>query len=148
MVTESFLKRWGHHTLMASLILVILIVQLYLAGSFQEAVARRCSVKKVFLDISQNSQESTCARVSFLIKLQPSTLLKMRLWHRCFPVNFVKFLSTFSYRTPPVAASAFQQNCPHGKTYQKVFNYKIQTWNQNFLLYIDVLFVSFIYRCN
>ena len=30
---------------------------------------QRCSVKKVFLEISQNSQESTCARVSFLIKL-------------------------------------------------------------------------------
>ena len=26
--------------------------------------------KKVFLEISQNSQENTCARVSFLIKLQ------------------------------------------------------------------------------
>ena len=35
-----------------------------------EAVAQRCSVKKVFLEISQNSQENTCARVSFLIKLQ------------------------------------------------------------------------------
>ena len=31
---------------------------------------RRCSVKKVFLEISQNSQEKTCARVSFLRKLQ------------------------------------------------------------------------------
>ena len=27
-------------------------------------------MKKVFLEISQNSQENTCARVSFLIKLQ------------------------------------------------------------------------------
>ena len=35
-----------------------------------EAVAQRCSVKKVFLEISQNSQENTCARDSFLIKLQ------------------------------------------------------------------------------
>ena len=35
---------------------------------------RRCSVKKVFLEISQNSQENTCARVSFLIKLQASGL--------------------------------------------------------------------------
>ena len=35
-----------------------------------EAVARKCSVKKVFLEITQNSQEYTCARVSFLIKLQ------------------------------------------------------------------------------
>ena len=28
----------------------------------------------MFLEISQNSQENTCARVSFLIKLQPSGL--------------------------------------------------------------------------
>ena len=34
-----------------------------------EAVVRRCSVKMVLLEISQNSQENTCARVSFLIKL-------------------------------------------------------------------------------
>ena len=38
-----------------------------------EAVAQRCSVEKVFLEISQNSQENTCARVSFLIKLQAQT---------------------------------------------------------------------------
>ena len=30
----------------------------------------RCSVKKAFLEISQNSQEKTCARAAFLIKLQ------------------------------------------------------------------------------
>ena len=36
----------------------------------QEAVAQTCSVKKAFIKISQNSQENTCARVSFLIKLQ------------------------------------------------------------------------------
>ena len=35
-----------------------------------EAVIGRCSVKKVFLEILQNSQENTCAIVSFLIKLQ------------------------------------------------------------------------------
>ena len=32
--------------------------------------------EKVFLEISQNSQENTCARVSFLIKLQASKFLK------------------------------------------------------------------------
>ena len=31
-----------------------------------EAVVQSCSVKKVFLEVSQNSQENTCARVSFL----------------------------------------------------------------------------------
>ena len=35
-----------------------------------EAVVQRSSVKKVFLEILQNSQENTCARVSFLKKLQ------------------------------------------------------------------------------
>ena len=32
---------------------------------YAEAVVQRYSVKKVFLGISQNSQENTCARVSF-----------------------------------------------------------------------------------
>ena len=36
----------------------------------EEAVVQRCSVKKVFFEISQNSQENTFAKASFLIKLQ------------------------------------------------------------------------------
>ena len=39
---------------------------------YTKAVAQRCSVKTMSLEISQNSQENTCARVSFLIKLQTS----------------------------------------------------------------------------
>ena len=35
-----------------------------------EAATRGVLCKKVFLEISQNSQENTCDRVSFLIKLQ------------------------------------------------------------------------------
>ena len=30
--------------------------------SVKEVVTRRCSVKKIFFEISQNSQENTCAR--------------------------------------------------------------------------------------
>ena len=50
----------------------------------------------MFLEISQKWQENTCARVSFLIKLEASacSFIKKRLWHRCFPVNFAKFLRT------------------------------------------------------
>ena len=61
-----------------------------------EAAAPRCSMKKVFLEISQNSQENTCARVSFLITFfnKSATLLKKRLWHSYFPVNYAKFLRT------------------------------------------------------
>ena len=40
---------------------------------------------------------NTCARISFFnrfVGLRPATLLKQRPWHRCFPVNFGKFLRT------------------------------------------------------
>ena len=41
------------------------------------------------------SQENTGARVFFKVAgLTPATLLKKRLWHGCFPVNFEKFLGT------------------------------------------------------
>ena len=32
-----------------------------------------------------------------LLRKRPATLLKKRLWHSCFPVNFVKFLRTTFY---------------------------------------------------
>ena len=41
---------------------------------YSEAATRVVLCKKVFLEISQNSQENTCARTSFLIKLQASGL--------------------------------------------------------------------------
>ena len=70
--------------------------------SFSEAVAKSCSVKKVFLEILQTSQENTCARVFFnkVAGLGPVTLLKKRLWHRCIPVNMVKFLRTPFLKEP------------------------------------------------
>ena len=50
----------------------------------------------MFLESSQNSQESTCARVSILIKLQASGLhfIKIETLAQVFSVNFVKFLKT------------------------------------------------------
>ena len=69
-----------------------------------EAVVWWCSVKKVHLEISQNSQENTYGRVSFLEACN-FILLKKRLWHRCFPVNFAECLST-----PLVAASVTYRN--------------------------------------
>ena len=32
--------------------------------------------------------------ISYSLIRRPATLLKKRPWHRCFPVNFVKFLRT------------------------------------------------------
>ena len=65
-----------------------------------------CSVKKVFLKILQNLQESACGRVSFLIKLDCNFIKKGTLT-QLFSCEFCPiFKSTFSYRTPPVVASA------------------------------------------
>ena len=49
---------------------------------------------EVFSEISQNSQENTSARdfLNEVADLRPVTLFKKCLWHRCFPVNFGKFL--------------------------------------------------------
>ena len=48
------------------------LVNTYLGEKMEstEPVVQRSRLKKVFLKISQNSQENTCARVTFLIKLQ------------------------------------------------------------------------------
>ena len=48
----------------------------YLKNTFltAEAVVQKCSKKNVFLEISQNLQECTCATESFLINVQPSSL--------------------------------------------------------------------------
>ena len=66
-----------------------------------EAVAQRCSV-------SQNSQESICARVSFSIKLQakPNKFIKKEALTQMFSREFCEvFDDIFSYRTTPVAGS-------------------------------------------
>ena len=90
---------------------------------FIEAVAQRCSVKKVFLEVSQNSQENTCAsvssliklqgaRVSFLIKLQAKAcnFIKKETLTQVFSCEFCETSNTFFHRTPPVAASVFNRD--------------------------------------
>ena len=61
-----------------------------------EAVVRRCSVKKVFLEISQKfTGKHHCHNLLFnkFAGFRSATLLKS-FWHRCFPVNFAKLLRT------------------------------------------------------
>ena len=65
-----------------------------------EAVVRRCSVKKVFLEILQNSQENTSARDSFLI----NNFIKKETLVQAFFCEFCEISkNTYSYRTPLVA---------------------------------------------
>ena len=57
-----------------------------------EALAQKCSAKKVFLKISQNSQETNCARAPFLTKMQAEACI-FTYWHLRFPGNFENYLS-------------------------------------------------------
>ena len=71
-----------------------------------ETVARRCSVKKVLHEISQNSHENTCAGVSFLIKLEVRNFIKKETVAQVFSCEFCEVSKkNFFYRTPPVDAS-------------------------------------------
>ena len=72
-----------------------------------EAVIKRCSVKKVFLEISQNSQENICVRVSFLIKL---FFIKKEALAQAFSCEFCEISKNiFFHRTPQVADSVVPQ---------------------------------------
>ena len=75
-----------------------------------EAATRGVLWKKVFLEILQNSQENTCTRVSFLIKLQANFIKKETLGY-VFTCEFCQISkNTFSYRTLTVATSEDQIN--------------------------------------
>ena len=54
---------------------------------------RRCSLKNGALRNFAKFTRKHLYQILFF-KHRPATLLKKRPWHRCFPVNFVKFLRT------------------------------------------------------
>ena len=56
---------------------------------------QRCSViKGVLRNFAKFTGKHLCQGLFFnqVVDLRPTTLLKKRLWHRYFPVNFAKFL--------------------------------------------------------
>ena len=57
----------------------------------REAATRGVLWKKLFIKISQYSQENNCVGVSFNKVVQVCNFIKKRLQHRCFPWNIVKF---------------------------------------------------------
>ena len=109
-----------------------------------------CSIKKVFLKISQNLQENTCAWVS--CRQRPTTLLKKRLWHRCFPVNFTKFLRTpFFNRTPLVTASVKVESIFRIKPLhvnEAILCIVLQELSMNFQFYFDEFSNSYVKHKN
>ena len=66
---------------------------------------RRCSVKNVFLKISQISQENTCSRVSFLIKFQAEA---------CNFIEKENLVQVFSCEVYEILRAPFLQNTFEG----------------------------------
>ena len=59
--------------------------------------SRWCSIKKgIYKSFAKLTGKHLCQSLFFnkVARLRTATLLKKRLWQRCFPVNFVKFLRT------------------------------------------------------
>ena len=84
--------------------------------------------KKVFLEISQNSHENTCTRISFLIKLQASVSNFIKKEAQVFSCEFCEFFkNTFSYRARP--------ECFWNKT-SGYLNKRL--WNRCFLLNVAI----------
>ena len=113
---------------------------------------RRCSVTKgVLRNFAKFTGKHLCPQ-------GPATLLKKRLWHRSFPVNFAKFLripfvtehlrpatllkrtlaqvfccefskNTFCYRTPAVPASVWCRRKVAGVKIEKLKGFIIKYYN-------------------
>ena len=72
-----------------------------------KSVPWRCSIKKLFLEIQQNSPDNNCAKAYFLMKLQASTCIfsKKETVAQVFSCEFCKISKNiFSYGTPLMAA--------------------------------------------
>ena len=78
------------------MIVFAIAIQMTIRSSHQ-----RCSVtKRVLKDFAKFRGKHLCQVLFFIKVASPTTLLKERLWYRCFPVNFAKFLRTsFSLNT-------------------------------------------------
>ena len=64
---------------------------------------KRCYVIKGVLRNFAKFTEKHLCQLLFYNKVagpESATLIKKRLWHRCFPMNFAKFLRTTFHRTP------------------------------------------------
>ena len=71
-------------------------------NSVIETVTWRCSWKRYCYKFHKIHKKNLCQSLFFnKVADQACNFIKKRLWHRCFPVNFAKFLKTSFYRTPP-----------------------------------------------
>ena len=73
----------------------------------------RSSCSEVFLKVSLDSQENTCARISFLIKLQAQAcnFIKKETLAQVFSCAFCKIFNNNSYYRTRLVATSENKNC-------------------------------------
>ena len=108
--------------------------------SYPESVVRRCSLKKMFLKISQILQENTCAAISFL-QQSACNFVENKALAQLFSSEFCKMLRntlfTEHFRT---TASGYHNNMPRG------FKTKCEKNESNDILitYLYILMASLV----
>ena len=78
-------------------IMILLRFVLHFKNSKQRSSHRRCSLRKgVLRNFAKFAGKHLCQSLFFnkATGLRPARLLKKRLWHLCFPLNFAKFIRT------------------------------------------------------
>ena len=75
-----------------------------------------CSVKKVFLEILQNSQENTCARVSFLIscRSEACNVIKKDTLAQVFFSEFCEIFKSTFFTEHVWTTESIQKQSPGG----------------------------------
>ena len=99
------------------------LISLYRYSDFRSSRPEEFYKKGILRSFIKFTGKHLCHSLFFnkVAGLRPSTLLKKRLWHRCFSVNFVKFLGTlFLQNTSGGCFCDFTSVC-------KYLGYSIQT---------------------
>ena len=111
--------------------------------------------KKGFLkNFTRFTGKHLCQRLFFkkVVCLRLATLLKKRLWHRCFPMNFAKFLKTSFLKehlwwlllkienTCPYKASLSEANVQTNSLVNAKWKYhKDQSFTSNYFISLKIL---------
>ena len=81
------------------------------AKIYAEAVNKVCRSRHMLPDSLAPPQIPPEAATRGVLQSRPATLLKKKLWHSCFPVNFAKFLRTPIQNTSGRLLLYFAQSC-------------------------------------
>ena len=84
-------------------LVILVIVYVRSRSRLQDVFCKKGALK----NFAKCTRKHLCQSLFFnkSAGLRPATLLKKRLWYRCFPVNFAKFSRTPFLRNTPVVAS-------------------------------------------